>query len=143
MDRKITAKMMLTYLVVYFIIVVGLLLVNTAPVLCRKSSDSWSLKRFHISPGLLGMHEVRMMDKRLLRLVGDWVIVASSIARLRCWSFSRKSSDQAGFPKCVPDLVVDCSEVLERSGAGHFVEQEPQIVAFSSSGTDRYILPMA
>ena len=48
----------------------------------------------------------------------------------------QESSGQAGFPKCVPDLVVDCSEVLERSGAGHFVEQEPQVVAFSSSGTD-------
>ena len=30
---------------------------------------------------------------------------------------------------------MDRSEVLERSGAGHFVEQEPQVVAFST-GTD-------
>ena len=48
----------------------------------------------------------------------------------------QESSDQAGFPKCVADVVLDRSEVLERSGAGHFVEQEPQVVAFSSSGTD-------
>ena len=48
----------------------------------------------------------------------------------------QESSDQAGFPICVPDHVVDCSEVLERSGAGHFVEQEPQVVAFSRPGTD-------
>ena len=85
MDREITAKMMLTYLVVYFIIELAFWLLVLRLCWWRKSSDSWSLKRFHISPGLLGMHEVRMMAKRLLRLAGDWVIVASSIARLRCW----------------------------------------------------------
>ena len=81
---KTIEKIMFNYLVVYLIVVTGLSIVDTASVRWRKSSDSWFLKRLHKSTVLLGMHAVKMIAKRLLRLTRDWVTAASSILRLRC-----------------------------------------------------------